>query len=469
MNLLRLGMMYLAICAGVVYVSQEFTYGRWDINQFLYQYMGLASAAGLSLLLLWGWIKRNRPTRFALGVIFIVGLFARLMMFASNPVLEDDWHRYLWDGAVVANGIDPFKFSPAEATPIDRFGNEIGWSEDPELLRLQELTEEDFEVYWRVNYPYYTTIYPPIAQGAFGLAHIIAPFSLNGWRSVLLLVDLGSFALMLWTLNLFKRSPVWVGMYWWNPVVIFEGFNAGHMDVLLIPFLVGALALARLGYAYRAVLALAGAAAVKLWPILLAPMLVRKDMFNFRRLLPLAALFCVAVFVLLWPQLRYALIDPDQGLVAYSETWRRHAFIYSVLVEGPFRWFGDAITATRQFVLIFVAAGALWFAWRNPNWLGEHDGERMAAGMLAVTALLLFMSPTGYSWYQIWLAGLIPFAPRLGYVVFTIAAPLYYLRFILDDDNLVYQWVWVPIAFSIPLILLLVPERIYRRLPYGGD
>ena len=139
------------------------------------------------------------------------------MMFASNPVLEDDWHRYLWDGAVVADGSDPYKFSPAEATPIDRFGNQIDWSDDPELLRLQELvdglTQEEFDVYWRVNYPYYKTIYPPIAQGGFGLAHFISPYNLNGWRGVLLLVDLISFALIVWVLGLFGRSSAWVGLY----------------------------------------------------------------------------------------------------------------------------------------------------------------------------------------------------------------------------------------------------------------
>ena len=431
--MLRIAMLFLAICAGVVYISREFTYGRWDIDPYIYQYIGLAMAGGLVLFGLFGWIKRYKATRFALGIVFIVGLCARLMMFMSTPILEDDWHRYLWDGAVVANGLDPYEFAPAEASPIDRLGQQVDWSEDPGLLALQELTDglsqEEYEVYWRVNYPYYKTIYPPIAQGAFGAAHFIAPFNLNGWRMVLLLFDLASFALIVWALGLFGRSYMWVGLYWWNPVVIFEVFNAGHMDVLIVPFLIGAIGLAKLERLHLAVVALAGAAAVKLWPILLAPVLVRKVMFDMKRLIPLAALFCVVAFVLLWPQLRYVWTDPDQGLVAYSEAWRRHAFLYSVLVEGPFRWFGDPIIAARQFVMLSVAGGALWFAWRNPTWIGKTEADRMAAGMLAVTALLLFLSPTGYPWYQVWIAGLIPFAPRLGYIVFTIMAPLYYFSF----------------------------------------
>ena len=120
--------------------------------------------------------------------------------------------------------------------------------------------------------------------------------------------------------------------------------------------------------------------------------------------------------------------------------------------------------SARLFVVITVSIGALWLAWRNSGGLSEAKGKsQMAAGLLAVTALLLFLSPTGYPWYQVWLAGLIPFAPRLGFLVLTMTAPIYYTRFILGDENLVYQWGWVSLAFGLPLILLLVPESFWRR------
>lgn len=472
-----LGIIVLGLSAAIVVVSKEFTYGRRaDLEPFIWQYIGLAMAMGAALLAYFVLVQRLSSGRGVLAFVFLIGFLARLMMFMSTPVLEDDWHRYLWDGASVANGIDPYKFAPAEATPINLLGEQLGWSDDDDLARLQELTEEDFTVYARVNYPYYKTIYPPVAQGAFGLAHKIAPFSLNGWRGVLLGVDVLSFGLLVWALGLFARSPLWAGLYWWNPVVILEVFNAGHMDGLIVPFLIGALALARLGRLGFAVMALAGAAAVKLWPVLLAPVLVRKYMFDIKRLVPLAMLFCGVALLLLWPQLRYVFDDPDQGLVAYSEAWRRHAFVYSVLVEGPFRWFADPASAARRFVLLSVAGGALWLAWASQNerdarHAGSNGMDRMAAGMLAVTALLLFLSPTGYPWYQVWLAGLIPFAPRLGFVALTVMAPIYYVRFILGDESPVYQWLWVPVAFGVPLVLLLIPERtfakIYRRLAHG--
>jgi len=459
-----LGVLLLVLSGAIAYLSQAFQYARWDIFPELWIYISLASAMGGVLLGFWALARRLKPSAAALMLIFAVGLIARLMMFTSNPVMEDDWHRYLWDGASVANGVDPYQFAPAEASPTDLFGEKQRLSDDPDLRQLQELTEENQTVYSRVNYPYLKTIYPPVAEGAFGLAHIIAPFSLNGWRGILLAVDLISFCLIIWALGLFGRSYLWVGLYWWNPVILLEVFNSGHMDGLLVPFLVAALGLAKLDKLGFAVTALAGAAAVKLWPILLAPLLVRKYMFDPKRLIPLALLFCVIAFALLWPQLRYVFTDPNQGLVAYSEGWRRHAFLYSILVEGPFSGFSDPVKSARLFVVITVSIGALWLAWRNSGGLSEAKGEsQMAAGLLAVTALLLFLSPTGYPWYQVWLAGLIPFAPRLGFLVLTMTAPIYYTRFILGDENLVYQWGWVSLAFGLPLILLLVPESFWRR------
>ncbi|MGI9553793.1 MAG: hypothetical protein ACR2NC_02625, partial [Thermodesulfobacteriota bacterium] len=41
--------------------------------------------------------------------IFIIGLLIRVITLFSIPVLEDDYFRYLWDGSVTANGINPYK------------------------------------------------------------------------------------------------------------------------------------------------------------------------------------------------------------------------------------------------------------------------------------------------------------------------------------------------------------------------
>lgn len=459
-SLLGLGVLALAGFIAVALISRRFGYGNWDIDAQTYQYIALAM--GLALVcagLVWV-IPRLDGDRLArpLAIIFVIGLLARLVMFASTPVLEDDWHRYLWDGASVANGVDPYKFAPADAASTDSLGQLQDWSDDPGLARLQMLSEEDYTVFSRINYPYYKTIYPPVAQIGFGLAHLISPFGLNGWRTVLLLIDIVSFVLIVHTLGLYGRSGLWAGLYWWNPVVVLEVFNAGHMDALIVPFLVGALALAKVRKLAPAVIVLAGAAAVKFWPILLAPALVRPVWFKPARLVGLALLFCVVTSMLLWPQLRYVFNDPDQGLVAYSESWRRHAFLFSALSDFVFANAGEPDALARRSVAGMVAAGALLFAWR-----GAEESERLPAAMLAVTTVLIFLSPTGYPWYQVWIAGLIPFAPRLGFLALMFMAPLYYLRFLLGDDVALYQWGVVPVAFGVPLVCFALSAVISWR------
>lgn len=460
MVLLGLGILLIIGALAVAHVSGSFLYGSRAIVADTYRYIGLAMALGLVCAALVFVVPRlTRDAKWsALGIIFIVGLVARLIMFASTPVLEDDWHRYLWDGASVASGVDPYKFSPADAAPVDYLGEQVVWSEDKDLARLQKLTLESARVHERVNYPYFKTIYPPIAQAGFALAHTIAPFQLNGWRTVLLGVDMISFALIAYALSLYGRSVLWAGLYWWNPVVLLESFNAGHMDTLIVPFLVGAMVLSRLGKLGWAVIALAGAAGVKFWPILLAPALVRPVLFKPVRLAGLALLFCGVTLLLVWPQLRYVFTDPDQGLVAYSEAWRRHAFLFSVMVDGIFSGLADPDRIARFVVAASAGLGALWFAWRLPE-----DGQKLPEAMMAITLVLLFMSPTGYPWYQIWIAAFIPFAPRAGALALMLTAPLYYLRFLMGDTDLIYQWVVVPIAFGVPLVLFIALSILPRR------
>ncbi len=60
-------------------------------------------AAGL------GFDRRLLMLMIGLGMVF------RMLLFWSTPAFEDDWYRYLWDGAVTANGYNPYAVSPDEA------------------------------------------------------------------------------------------------------------------------------------------------------------------------------------------------------------------------------------------------------------------------------------------------------------------------------------------------------------------
>lgn len=448
--LFRSGAVLCVAVIGLTVLSYGFPYGVDPQDAPLALYIGVALVASGVWAVLPFQIRQGRRAPPALWAIIGFGLFMRGAIFFSIPVLEDDSYRYLWDGAVTANGIDPYQYAPAEFAPNTLFDAGESETHEPDFQRLQSLANGNVETHSRINFPFVSTIYPPLAQAAFAIAHWIEPFGLTGWRVVLLLMDLISLALLLKVLSAFQRPAVWISLYWWNPIVLVQGFGAGHMDLVVLPFLLSALLMAKSGRTGLAAISLAGGAAVKIWPVLLFPFLVRPLLKRPVTLAFYAGLFGLSVGILLWPQLVHALA-PEAGLNAYASDWRTHAFVFAILedvVLAPLEAPGQAARLiVTGFMIALIGALALRY--------GEKT-DQLPVLWATVISALIFLSPTGYPWYFIWLAPLLPLVSHVGLIALTALAPLYWLRFQFGDEALVYQWGIVPIAFGIPLALIVL-------------
>src|SRR5205807_103021 len=66
-------------------------------------------------------------------------------------------------------------------------------------------------------------------------------------------------------------TPAVVIVYAWSPLVVFEGVQAGHVDLAMIPLVLAALAVRQRGSSVRAGIALGAAVLVKLYPLILLP------------------------------------------------------------------------------------------------------------------------------------------------------------------------------------------------------
>lgn len=455
-----IGAALLVMSGLIVWFSQSFPYGRDPYFSQTWEYIGTAMLMGGALFALPPIIKRVRPNLGLLVFIFVSGVVMRGMMFVSLPVLEDDFYRYLWDGSQVASGVDPYKYSPAQSAPYDIFGEASDIPEEEDLLKLYREATFNRDLHYRINYPYIKTIYPPLAQGTFAVSHLISPYNLNAWRLVLLIVDCLAFVMCLKALQARGLSSPWVAMYWWNPVILLEVFNSGHMDVLMVPFLFGALWAAWSGRRIVGALALAGAAAIKIWPALLMPALVRPDLKSPLKFIAVGANFGIASLVLLAPQLIH-ILDPEQGLAAYSQGWQKHSFLFKLLIESLFVFISEPEQLARLITAAIVIAITGWLALRSPE-----DGSGTAFAMLGAAGALLLLSPTGYPWYLTWIAPFLVFVPRAGFLALMITAPLYYTRFILDIEAPLYEWGLLPLAFGGPLLLLLI-DAIRKKPIYA--
>jgi hypothetical protein len=310
-----------------------------------------------------------RRRSLSLPLVLPCALASRVVLWFSEPVFEADYYRYLWDGHVLSQGINPY-LHPPDAPALDDY-------------------ETDYRFF--IQWSQYRTIYPPVAQYVFALAHVLAPDSLLALKVLLTLFDLATGLVLIAFLRARGLDPGGSALYLLNPLVLKEVANSAHVDALP-----SFLALAAAYFLYvdrrgRAWLFLALAAGAKLYAVSLAPALARLDA-RYRT----HALGAAMLFAVLYVPFLGAGTDLLGGGVAFARHWVFNASLYRVLsavLPSP--------TAAK------LAAGALFVlfvSWRVRR-LRERDGIPAAA--LAILGTLLLLSPVVNAWYVLWL---VPFA-----------------------------------------------------------
>lgn len=126
------------------------------------------------MFLAWGWVVWGMRTVKAdtLTVVLCWGIVFRVCALWADPVYEDDWYRYLWDGWQLTVGQPVYGVAPMES-----FG-------DPTVPFVMNGVLDG------VNYPDLPTLYGPVTELSFGLAALIKPGSLFTLKCLWLLVDL---------------------------------------------------------------------------------------------------------------------------------------------------------------------------------------------------------------------------------------------------------------------------------------
>ena len=437
-------------------LAEHFYYETSIVSRPILWFVAIQMSAGLVFLALLWVIPRVYATRFMIVTMFIVGLALRLSFIGTTPILEDDFYRYLWDGALVSNGQNAYSHAPADVKPAD---NSI----------LGDLKAEAVLISERINYPELRTIYPPVAQVAFALAHRIKPWSLDAWRVVLLGFDIVTVVLLLVLLVRLKRSPLWAALYWWNPLVTKEVFNSVHMDVLLLPFLLAVVLFIVHKRCLHALVSLSLAVGVKVWPIMLLPFVLRSIANHKGKLVGATVLFGALVALLLSPLYQFD-VDASSGAVAYARLWEAN--------DALFRLVATSVTAVINLIGVDMLEGGavarcvvaailitlvIWIN-RSP----VHHNEELCRRVVIVIAALFLLSPTQYPWYYVWLVPFLAVWPVYGLLALTVVLPLYYLKFYFDARNqreLFDYWiVWLE---YLPIWILLIVEWItgWNALP----
>jgi alpha-1,6-mannosyltransferase len=331
---------------------------------------GMLVVCGLAALLLW-----RRARRRDVAIVLAVALAARLVLAFDVPSLSDDSYRFVWDGRVQADGINPYDHAPASE-------------------RLRDL--RDFEIFTEVNRPFTRTVYPPTNELAFLVVNRVAGEGTTQVKLAWLGVEVAAIALLLVLLTRTGRSPGRVALYAWHPLAIVEIAASGHPEPLLVAFTLAGLLLWDERRSVGAGAVVAAAVLTKFAPLLLAPFMARRLGMRF-------ALALAVVAALLYAPYTGAGIEAFGSISEYGQ---------ERFGAGLDRWLtglgvGDA--AARALLLGGLGAGVIATVLRPPR-----DLVRACAYAALLLGGTLLVSRNVQPWYLLWVLPLLCVAPIPG-------------------------------------------------------
>ena len=388
---------------------------------------------------------KNAPLasqRNLLWFVMIVSVLLRLGLYGAPSILEDDYNRYLWDGAVTASGLNPYAYSPEQVLELR--------SETPVF---DELIAQSNGTFFNINHPEFSTVYPPAAQAVFALTHFISPFNLDALRLVMLLLELGCMGLILLILGKFDKSPLWVTLYAWNPLVLKEVTNSVHMEpILMLPVLLAVFWVMQ-NRVILASCALAVAAGVKIWPALLVIVIWRQLLPTPVKLVQSGLVFGIVLGLMVAPIILTGLSETS-GFVAFGGQWQASSAAYHVSEWISYHitpyWVDDylEIPFISRLILGLVLVAFIFLVCITR----AKDMQEMIWRMFLITAAIYILSPSNTPWYFVWIAPFLCLFPSRGLLLAGALIPFHYafFHFSIRDMPEVYQegivWlIWLPV------------------------
>ena len=156
------GLLLVGLSGVLFWLAQSFPYGEHPNRPIVTTVFvsWFASAVALGALFFALRVKSN--LRSMIGFIVLIAIASRMILVFSNPILEVDFYRYLWDGIAANQGVTPYKYSPDAVLRSN--------ANDPELKLLQAAVAKSPSIHTiasRVHFERFTTLYPPVSQFVF--------------------------------------------------------------------------------------------------------------------------------------------------------------------------------------------------------------------------------------------------------------------------------------------------------------
>ena len=353
----------------------------------------------------------------------------RAVFILAIPNLSQDFYRFIWDGRMILEGINPYLFT------VESF---ISQGDFP-VAEAQALRAGMGDL----NASHFTN-YPPINQLCFTIAALFAGKSILGsvfvMRLLIIAADFGTLHFgkaLLEKLNI----PIY-NIFWYilNPFIIIELTGNLHFEGVMIFFLVWSLYLLYIGKWQFAALVLALSISVKLIPLIFLPLffqwfMKRNDknketstVLNFTRLIVFYAIIIMTTLLLFVPFYSSEFIHNYSKTVAlWFQNFEFNGSIYFIAREIGFLFRGYneiAIIGTVTPILVILFVLIITFFRRN------RTPTALITAMLLALSFYYFTTTTVHPWYLATLLILSVFTKYKFPLVWSFVIILSYLAYV---------------------------------------
>ena len=344
----------------------------------------------VSLFVCFYLLMKNKSIHFS--TLIGLSILFRLIFLFAIPNLSQDFYRFIWDGRMILEGLNPYLSLPK--TFIQE--------------GLKPITEASvlYDGMGEMNGSHYTN-YPPINQLCFFIAALFASKSIFGsvivLRILIILADIGILYFgkkLLERLNLPIKNIFW---YVLNPFIIIEMTGNLHFEPVMLFFLIwGFYKLHQQKWIFAAIL-LACSVSVKLIPLLFLPLFyqrfVNKKSFfkDVLKLILFYLIIIITVVVLFLPFYSSELINNYMNSVGlWFRNFEFNASFYYIFREIGYQFRGyNEIAIIGKITPVLTILFLLFFTFFKKN----KTLNQLITSMLFCLCFYYFTATTVHPWY----------------------------------------------------------------------
>lgn len=370
-----------------------------------------------ALFLIYWALYQLTGAQLSLKRILFLALIVRLVLLIAVPPWSEDYIRFVWDGQLLLQGHNPYTLTPGE------------------FMAMAPPASSEFlqQLYSGMNSPDYHSVYTPVNQLALWLAAWLADENLTRAvvviRLILIVFEMLTLILMYRMLELLRMPPKRILLYGLNPLVIMEVTGNLHFEGMMLTFILAAM-LFLLRNATAASGAFLGAAvAVKLNPLMLVPVFLKKLPKSAWGIFIITCTFVISVGLapLLWGN---ALEGYLESLGLYASSFEFNASVYYLLREMGYWTHGYNLIGVwgpvlKWLTLLMIA----WVAWKT----GKGSAVTWIEKLLLVYWFFFMFSTVVHPWYILPAVAISAFTQKRAFLVWSFLIFLSYHAYQKED------------------------------------